>query len=553
MSVLNYNGNVFLFNGSALSYVASENFDGYFVIIAGQSNGTDRFTQLGNLPVDMQGAQSNSFTYYKSTDDLYNNGSWVNMEAGVNTQTGTPQTGMFGVSVVLAHKLFNTYGKPAYVVPTAVGGTYIANDVTPSWNVSHLSMTEYNKRCMELHVYPAYQKIRETKKLKPVLVWVHGESDSDTVAHGNDYEDNITDFFNQIRVDSGFTDMPIIIPKIRSDYGGPSLGLNAVRLAVDNVANNMTNVFIIDMDTSDTPLSSDGQHYNPIVANYSGTQSAINLGYKIADAIDTFVKPISQPQWTAADTIDSEASALIAAMAVAPDSTRQQVIQDFFINYKKNSCYRLTNYQFGFFSMLAAHDSQAGLLWWNNPSVEMILGGTVPTYTTDRGYKGTGAGWIDTLFNTLTGDNFQQDNGALFVYIRDNIAESATDVGILGGAVASNIQARDLFNNVNATLNQGGSASFSNLDSRGFFHVQRTGNTSCEIFKNGVSIGTFNNSSVGPDDGNLYLFAFNYLLGAPFAFSTKQIAFAGAGNKYIDPVVLYNSVQAYMTSIGANV
>ena len=41
----------------------------------------------------------------------------------------------------------------------------------------------------------------------------------------------------------------------------------------------------IDTNGTLTPLSSDGQHYNPIADYFVGTQSAINLGELISDII----------------------------------------------------------------------------------------------------------------------------------------------------------------------------------------------------------------------------------------------------------------------------
>lgn len=260
--------------------------NGYLIIIGGQSNGTDRFTISNNLPVAQQGSQNSCYTYFKTSDAITDNGSWVQMNAGVNTQTGTPQTGSFGISVVMANRLRTTHNKLAFVVPTAVGGTYIANDVTPSWNISHVG--EYYDKMLK-HAYRfAYSKIGGIN-ITPVLVWVHGESDTDTVAHGQAYQANLTNLINQFRADCGFPNIKVIITRLRSDYtGSPRLGLSDVRAAQLAVASALTGVYIYDTETALTPLSSDGQHYNPITGSYGGVQSAINLGEGLADLIATF-------------------------------------------------------------------------------------------------------------------------------------------------------------------------------------------------------------------------------------------------------------------------
>jgi len=258
---------------------------GYLVIIAGQSNGTDRFTISGNLPAQNQSWQNDCYTYFKTVNDSNDNGSWVLMNPGVNTQTGTPQTGFFSIGVTMANRLKNNYNKLAYIVPTAIGGTYIANDITPSWNTSKTN--EYYDRCYKDHVTKAILKIGGVQ-FTPVLVWIHGESDADTVAHGNAYQTNVTNLINKFRTDTGYPNMKVIITRLRSDYTGTNLGLSQVRTAQTNIVSSLNNVYLYDTETSRTPLSSDGQHYNPIVGSYGGTQSALNIGEDLADLIATF-------------------------------------------------------------------------------------------------------------------------------------------------------------------------------------------------------------------------------------------------------------------------
>lgn len=533
-----------------------EQFDGYFIIIAGQSNGTDRFTVAGNLPAALQGVQQNSYTYFKTADTYSNNGSWVKMETGVNTQTGTPQAGKFGVGLIIANRLFNTYKKTAYVVPTAIGGAYLANDVTPSWYSTHIA--EHYKRMVEGHVHNAYLKIRATKKLKPVLIWIQGESDADTVAHGNAYQTGLTELINNTRTYTGFKNLPVIIVKLRADYvGPPNLGLTGVRQAMVNVANTLSNVFLFNTDNNRYPLSSDGQHYNPVVESYNGTQSVINMGDDLADFIDQHVKKIDQSKYWSQGLVrkntDSEASALISAMTSAPDTNRQEIIKNFFINYKAQSEISELTSQFGFLAFLAAHDAQAARLWWNDPSKLMTTGGTAPTFTTDRGYKNSGNGWINSLFNPSTGTNYSQNNGGVFVYVRDNIAENNTDIGIIDATTVVHIQSRSAVNSCNISVNQGGSMSYIHTDSRGLWHTRRLASDYVELYHNGVFVKGGNNVSLTLNNGNIYILAFNDTTSAPMQFSTKQIALAGTCNNSVDPVLFYNNVQNYMTAIGANV
>lgn len=269
----------------AIEYAFDNASNFKLIVVGGQSNGTDRFNILGNLPTEMQGLQSYA-TYYKNTDNATDNGSWVQANSGVNTQTGTPQTNKFSVMVSCAYKLRNSYNTKSFVIPTGLSSTYIANDVTPSWNVSHSN--EYYNRMTALHFTPAIAKLFSgVQSLSPVLVWVHGENDSDTLAHGNAYQANLTALISAFRTYTGFPNAKVIIVKIRPDYGGPSLGLASVRTAIDNIAGGDANVIVLDANASDTTLSADTQHYNPVVDSFGGIQSAVNLGYKLADIIST--------------------------------------------------------------------------------------------------------------------------------------------------------------------------------------------------------------------------------------------------------------------------
>jgi hypothetical protein len=285
--------------GGGASYVgdskAGDGYDGVIIIsykykndganrvllIAGQSNGTDRFSVTGNLSGALTGSQADIYTYFKNVDNASDNGIWQNANTGVNTQTGTPQTNCFSVALCLSARLRDTYNGVSYIIPTAVGGTYLADDENPSWNVNHSA--QYYDRAINYHYTPAFTKLN--RPYKPILIWIHGENDSDTIAHGTDYETYLIALINKFRADSGFPNAPVIITDIRADYGGPNTGLSYVRASMANVAANLTNVYLFDTSTSRTPLSSDLQHYNPIVNSFGGTLSAINLGEDLADFI----------------------------------------------------------------------------------------------------------------------------------------------------------------------------------------------------------------------------------------------------------------------------
>lgn len=542
----------FLIGDNNNSSAPVSTFNGYAIFLIGQSNNTSRFTISGNLPAPLQGVQSNVKTFYKISDDYLNNGSFVNLEAGVNDMT-PPTSGQFSIGLILADKIFNTYGEHCYLIPTAVGGTFLADDVTPSWYPTHIS--EYSKRSVEAFGNNAIQQLRNTGLiLKPLVLDIHGESDAGTVAHGTDYEAGKIAQYNYIRDYFGFPNMPIIATKLRSDYNGsPKLGLTQLRASQVNIASSVTNYYLFDTDTADYPLDSGGEHYNPTSASWGGVMSAINLGEDLASVVNSFVKPIAQPEWTSGiptASIDSEATALIAAMTVTPDSTRQALIQDFFLNYKAQANVTSLTDQFGFMAVLAAHDEQAGLLWWNNPAIDMTKGGTVPTFKLGKGFKNTGNGYIDTLFNPTTGSNFDQNNAAIFVWVKDNINEDKTDLGLINATTAISIQSRTAASSTVLSVNQNTTNTKSSTsDARGLWHLRRTASNYVEIFYNGQYMGGYSTASAAEVNGNLYALALNDITGSPTSFSTKTVAAIGACHKDVNPLILYNNLSTYINAV----
>lgn len=264
---------------------------GYLLVLAGQSNGTDRFAITGNLNTLYQGTQPNVMTFYKTANTSAANGSWVQASAGVNTTTAGGIAGSFNIGVVAANRLINTYGSAGYIVPTAVGGTAIADAATTSWNVSHAtgiySQDLYAR--MLNHFTQAVASIPVGTTLTPVLVWVHGEADSYIESYANAYYTNVFNLITQFRVDSGYSSMKVVITKLRSDFDPTAAYQAAVKQAQIDLAANMTGVYLYDTNTALTPLWTDFQHYCPSTdATYGGVQSATNLGNEMADLISTF-------------------------------------------------------------------------------------------------------------------------------------------------------------------------------------------------------------------------------------------------------------------------
>ena len=99
----------------------------------------------------------------------------------------------------------------------------------------------------------------------------------------NAYEANLTALFAAVRSDLSLPNLKIVIVKLGADtiYAYK----NTVRTAQQNVADAQANTYIYE---SPYAISSDGEHYNPIVASYGGVQARQLIGEALADIIKDF-------------------------------------------------------------------------------------------------------------------------------------------------------------------------------------------------------------------------------------------------------------------------
>jgi hypothetical protein len=92
-------------------------------------------------------------------------------------------------------------------------------------------------------------------------------------------------------------------------------------------------------------------------------------------------------------SLDPDALTLIAAMTVAPNAARRQVISDHIVALKAAGIWALLDAYW----MLAAHDEQASRLNWKSPGDFTLAPAGVIAFTTDRGWQGNGSsGYLDT-------------------------------------------------------------------------------------------------------------------------------------------------------------
>ena len=280
--------------------------DIYFIAIWGQSNGTSRFTISGNLPAGQQGAQTGMYNW------AYNAGTpaWQSYNSGTNDSYGTNVVingsttdynnvaGCFAIGNSLGYKLYNTYNKPTYLVSSCVGGTGLDSSFTPlTWDSGTVNNLYDQALNRTLSAYAACKAANPGLTIKPVILWVQGESDAYTSqATADNYETNLTNLINTSRTelevgDADFANVDYVVTSLRADTVSYPWR-DTVQRAQVAVASTLDNVYLHYMNTDRTPISSDTEHYTPISASFGGQLAAVNAGYDLADAFNQLYEPI---------------------------------------------------------------------------------------------------------------------------------------------------------------------------------------------------------------------------------------------------------------------
>lgn len=250
--------------------------------------------------------------------------------------------------------------------------------------------------------------------------------------------------------------------------------------------------------------------------------------------------------------IDSDASALIALMDVAPDSTRQGYINTLVTSLKTAGVWTLLDELW----IMAAHDAQAARLGWKR--YKNLTAVNSPTFTTDRGYAGIAfSAYLNTNFVPSTdGVQFTQNDASLGVYSRTDGYQSNFEAGVSDGTNRISIMLGNTTSEVGRVqLNQSLNSEVGRLTTpTGLLVIRRTGAAANGALQNGVIVKTQNLASSGLPTKTLFIAAFNNN-GSATGQNTRQFAaaFVGAAMSEAQQLSLYNAIQTYMTAVGAQV
>lgn len=190
------------------------------------------------------------YVYPKTTRTITDDGAWADLNAGTNTKG--PDILASGFDTVadetpLLHLLRDKTKQPVFWIKTSRGGSRLQTNVTdPDWAVSsnelYLQATQYwwtvakNKL---LNVFPSL-------RLKVVIHWHQGESDSNDATARANYLTNIRTFFAAFRAyDPLFARAPLFVTKL---YFALDADEDEINDALMQFVSESDNTYLINVD-----------------------------------------------------------------------------------------------------------------------------------------------------------------------------------------------------------------------------------------------------------------------------------------------------------------
>lgn len=257
--------------------------DNILLLDGGQSNSlgdasSPTATDLDDLPAQYQG----EFSYIK----VWNGTAFENLNTTTNNNQFVNKNGGFGPNVMAAHRLYELTEKTVYIVPYAVGGTSIAQDVLAAGDWYPDSEGE---------LYDLWQtEISQAKSwlstngidYDQCVTWYQGESDV-----GIDspfYNANLTYFIKSMRTFLGGSNVPWIEISCHTSYNATNQTsweemLQAQRDVALNVAGDpdLNNIYLVENNgqyaTDQDAVTDNTQHLN--------SDGQYNLGIAVGNAV----------------------------------------------------------------------------------------------------------------------------------------------------------------------------------------------------------------------------------------------------------------------------
>jgi hypothetical protein len=237
-------------------------------------------------------------------------------------------------------------------------------------------------------------------------------------------------------------------------------------------------------------------------------------------------------------------------MNVQPSGARAAVIDAAIVSLKNAGVWTKLDVLW----LLAAHDSQAGLLNWVSPSTLALTAQNAPTFATDKGYTGDGiSSYLSSGFTPgFNSAQAIQDDNHLGIWVLTSVgATTQTDIGndkysiVPRTSTATVINVRDSSTTANSNTVPSG-------NSIGHTLANRTGGAGYDVYKNASNLVTATQASVAPGNTGGFAVLARNAAGTPAGFSTRQVAAAHAGKSLTAQNItdLYSALSTFLTALG---
>ncbi len=229
-------------------------------ILAGQSN-MDGCGIGEELPKKYQSSPENVIVW----DNTNNN--WV--ELG-ETSFSKSREKQFGPEISFSHALANAFpNQTIAIIKTSAGGTKLYNHWFPDSAMYQRCFQNVDKACLNL--------IKTNQTFEIIgLLWMQGESDSETPEMANAYEKNLNILFANVRKRTQNPELPIVMGRISSKLLKKTPWIfdytKLVQKAQDKVASDDSHVHIINTDRLSTLW--DNTHFD--------TKAQLKLGKRMS-------------------------------------------------------------------------------------------------------------------------------------------------------------------------------------------------------------------------------------------------------------------------------
>lgn len=237
---------------------------------------------------------------------------------------------------------------------------------------------------------------------------------------------------------------------------------------------------------------------------------------------------------------------LLAAMTSPPSAVRKALINSTIRSLQAAGIWQLLDA----FYMLAAHDAQAALLNWKDPSKYLLAAVNSPTFTVDRGYDydGTTQNLQTSDLTSWAGLTFVQDSQHAWVFPNENVIglANANDIAIVGASQPFAIAGRNSGDNFSARGASATPDTVANTNAIGFF-LQNRNNSADFIMRQNATETTKTRASSGVPTAN---FGVAITSGTR---SDRRVAGCGFGGALsaAQRASLQSIVTNYMTAVGS--